>query len=262
MIGIGGRRRIRPMAVVGGCGEDVIEGSADGAAGERADGAETERGTARLVIVDDHDLFRSGLRAILGFEPDFEVVGEARDGREGVEMCRFLRPDVVLMDVHMPKMDGLEAAREICRLGLAASVMMLTIYDDEAYMLEALKAGASGYVLKQAPTEEISAAVRKVLDGEFPLSQTMTTRLLKMLAAEMREKESVAEPKSPLTRREIEVLRHLAQGKANRRIAADLFVSVGTVKNHVQKIIKKLEVADRTQAAVRAIELGIISPGE
>ena len=196
-----GHRRIRPRAMVGGCGEDV--------AGERVvHGArvepEMERETARLVIVDDHDLFRGGLRGILRVEPDFEVVGEARDGREGVEICRFLRPDIVLMDVHMPGMDGLEAAREIYRRGLAASIMMLTVYDDEAYMLEAFKVGASGYVLKQAPTEEISAAIRKILDGEFPLSQTMTTRLLKRLAAEMREQKIPIAPPNPLTRREIE----------------------------------------------------------
>ncbi len=254
------RRRTSPLAMVGGCGEDVVE---ERVVHEAKIEPEMEREVARLVIVDDHDLFRGGLRAILGWEPDFEVVGEARDGREGVEICRLLRPDIVLMDVHMPVMDGLEAAREIHELGLAASVMMLTIYADEAYMLEALKAGASGYILKQAPPEEISAAVRKVLDGEFPLSQTMTTRLLKRLAAEMREQEPPATaPSKPLTAREIEVLRHLAQGKANRKIAKELFISVGTVKNHVQKILAKLEAADRTQAAVKAIELGIISTSE
>ncbi len=255
-----GRRRIRPLAMVGGRDEEV---RGEERVHEAKIEPEMEREVARLVIVDDHDLFRSGLRRILGWEPDFEVVGEARDGREGVEVCRFLRPDIVLMDIHMPGMDGLEAARDIHELGLAASVMMLTIYDDEAYMLEALKAGASGYILKQAPTDEISAAVRKVLEGEFPLSQTMMTRLLKRLAAEMREQKApAATPSKPLTAREIEVLRLLAQGKANRKIAKELFISVGTVKNHVQRIIAKLEVSDRTQAAVKAIELGIISPGE
>ncbi|MBA2692073.1 MAG: response regulator transcription factor [Rubrobacter sp.] len=216
---------------------------------------------ARLVIVDDHDLFRSGLRTILLMEPDFEVVGEARNGREGVEMCRFLCPDLVLMDVHMPGMDGLEAAREIRRQNLPASVMMVTAHDDEDYLMEALKAGASGYILKHAPPSQISTAVRKALEGEFPLNRDLTTRLLRRLAHEMRESEGSRlpeKPTSPLTAREIEVLRLLAKGNTNRDIARELVISLGTAKNHVQHIIAKLEVADRTQAAVKAIELRLL----
>lgn len=257
------RRHPRSLAMVDERGEEVVCGEERVHEGNTE--SDVEKETARIVIVDDHDLFRSGLQEILRREPGIEVVGEARDGRDGVEVCRFLRPDLVLMDVHMPVMDGLEATREIHRRGFAVSVMMITVHDDEDYLFEAMKAGASGYVLKQAPPGEISTAVRKALEGEFPLNRDLTTRLLLRLAAETRETEqkgASAAPKHPLTPREIEVLRHLAQGKTNRDIARELFISVGTAKNHVQRIIAKLEVADRTQAAVKAIELGILSPGE
>ena len=213
---------------------------------------------ARLVIADDHELAREGLRAMLENEPDLEIVGEASTGREALEVCRQLQPDLVLMDVRMPDMDGLVAAQSIKEEWPRISVLAITLSEDPDYLLRALKVGVAGYVLKDASRADVVAAVRRALGGESPLDQRLSVQLLRRLAEETR---APAAPSGPaLTPREQEVLRLVAEGKTNAAIAERLFVSVGTVKVNVERIIDKLGVSDRTQAAVRAIELGLISP--
>ena len=220
--------------------------------------ADSRSRPARLVIADDHELAREGLRAILENEPDLEIVGEASTGREAIEVCRHLQPDLVLMDVRMPDMDGLAAAQAIKEEWPRISVLAITLSEDPDYLLRALKVGVAGYVLKDASRADVVAAVRRALGGESPLDQRLSVMLLRRLADETR---APAAPSGPaLTPREQEVLRLVAEGKTNAAIAQQLFVSVGTVKVNVERIIDKLGVSDRTQAAVRAIELGLISP--
>jgi DNA-binding NarL/FixJ family response regulator len=211
---------------------------------------------------------------MLAGEPDLEVIGEAANGREALELCRRFKPELVLMDVRMPEMDGLEATWAITREFPVTSVIMVTIHENSDYLFEALKVGAAGYVLKDATQEEMITAVRQVLVGESPLNPALAARLLRQLVGEHNEERPGGGPpsedpkKSPesqqpfaeaLTGREIEVLGLLAQGHTNREIAQNLVLSSGTVKVHVQRIIRKLRVSDRTQAAVRAIELGLVS---
>jgi len=213
---------------------------------------------ATVVVADDHDLARAGLCAMLTAEPDLVVVGEARDGAEALELCRLHAPDVVLMDVRMPVLDGLAATRAIKAEMPAISVIIVTIYENPDYLFQALKAGAAGYVLKDATQQQLITAVRQVLRREFLLNPVVMTQLLGRLANEIPQaRPSLAER---LTPRETTVLRSLAKGHTNREIAAELGVAVGTVKAHVERIIGKLAVSDRTQAAVRAIELGLLSP--
>lgn len=220
---------------------------------------------ARVLVADDHALLRSGIRTVLGSLPDLEVVGEAADGMEAVELSRKLRPDLVLMDVGMPGMDGLEATREIKREQPGVSVLMFTAHPNPDYLLDALRAGASGYVLKTARIEEISDAVRRVLRDESPLDQGLTRHLLQRLMDEGSPRGDPPEtlgtkgPKAALTARETAVLRRLAAGKTNRGIAHEMHLSLSTVKRHIERIIAKLDVSDRTQAAVRAAELGLLS---
>ena len=217
---------------------------------------------ARLVVVDDHDLVRSGLKRLLSDQEDFEVVGEAANGREAVELCRLLKPNLVIMDVRMPEMDGLSATREIRRRFADVSVLLLTTYENEDYLLEAIRAGAAGYVLKDAPESQLITAIRKVLDGEPTLNRRLATELLRRLATEVGDRSTKSKPADlaePLTSRELEVLRLLALGYTNRQIAQELVISLGTVKNHVEHIRAKLGVSDRTQAVVRALEYGIIT---
>lgn len=221
---------------------------------------------ARLVIVDDHDLVRDGLKAMLSVEQDMEVVGEASDGADALSLCQKLKPDLALMDVRMPKIDGLAATRTLKRHLPQMSVLILTVHENQDYMLEAVRAGASGYVLKDTPREELTTAIRKVLEGEAILNQDLATRLVQHFALEIQDNpEPPSDPESvkirdSLSNREREVLVHLARGQTNRTIAAELFISVGTVKNHVEHIFNKLEVSDRTQAVVRAFELNIVPP--
>ncbi len=224
-----------------------------------------EARTARLIVADDHALLRSGIRSMLAGEPDLEVIGEAADGLEALELCRRLRPDLVLMDVRMPRMDGLAATRAIKEEFPHTSVVMVTMQDDPDYLFEAVIAGAAGYVLKGATPDQLTEAVRQVLDGEFLLDQRLTVDLLKSLAERQKSSSPVGAgntpepPLEPLTPRETEILQLLAQGATNPQIAQELVVSPGTVKNHVRHIITKLEVSDRTQAAVRAVELGLLT---
>ena len=283
---------------------------------------------ARLLIADDHALVREGLRTVLSGEDGIEVIAEANDGQQALDVCRELMPDLVLMDVRMPLMDGLEATRKIKQEMPKTSVMMVTMRENPDYLFEAVKAGAAGYVLKDASGERLLSAVRRTLEGESPLNQELAMRLLVSLAREsggsseegtgggLGERSGRASPGASgttpeegsrevgeplashpaatapetsqpeathpgahragsgrsgwsrgteqmenLTPREVEVLRLLSQGQTNPQIAQNLLVSRGTVKIHVQHIISKLGVSDRTQAAVRAIEAGLLGAG-
>ncbi|MBA2714947.1 MAG: response regulator, partial [Rubrobacteraceae bacterium] len=220
---------------------------------------------SRLLIADDHLLAREGLRTILADEPDLEVVGEAADGGEALELCHFMRPDLVLMDVRMPQMNGLAATRALKAEDGACNVLMLTTYEDPDYLFEAVRAGAVGYITKDAGKRELLGAVRGALGGGRPLNQDLAMQLLCRLACENgRTGEASTELPGPLTdvltRRELEILRLLARGQTNREISRSLIVSPATIKVHVEHILAKLGVSDRTQAAVRASEAGLLDP--
>ena len=201
-------------------------------------------------------------------EPGMEVVGEATNGRESVKMCDELRPDIVLMDVRMPEMDGLTATREIKHRHPTICVLIVTTHENPDYLLEAIKVGAAGYVLKDSSRQQLISSVNRALNGESPLDQELAAELLRRMAKLDGERQDPA-PARPrrrakrelpdsLTPREREVLRLLAPGRPNKEIAEILVVSPGTIKNHVQKIIRKLGVSDRTQAAIRAFEAGLL----
>lgn len=230
-----------------------------------AGGSDRGAEPSRLLIVDDHDFVRSGIKVMLSGERGLQIVGEAANGLEALELCRKTQPDLVLMDVRMPKMDGLVTTRAVKQKFPGISVLILTMHEKENYLLEAIKAGAAGYVLKDAPRKELITAIRKVLDGETTLNRKLATKLLQRLAnetqgaAETRLRPERTKLARPLTPREVEVLGLMAQGRTNREIAQSFVISVGTVKNHVEHIIAKLEVSDRTQAVVRALELGVIT---
>jgi DNA-binding NarL/FixJ family response regulator len=289
---------------------------------EEASRETTPLQVARLLIADDHALVREGLRTMLSGEEGIEVIAEAKDGRQALTLCRELHPHLVLMDVRMPVMDGLEATKRIKDEMPKTSVMMVTMHENPDYLFEAVKAGAAGYVLKDASGERLLSAVRRTLEGESPLNQELAMRLLRRLSRESgvtskegtggrpgersgrappgasgttpeegtteegeplasRPEATGSETSQPdvshpgahqagsgqsreveqiasLTPREVEVLKLLSQGQTNPQIAQNLLVSRGTVKIHVQHIISKLGVSDRTQAAVRAIESGIL----
>ena len=228
--------------------------------------ARSEATPARLLIADDHALLRTGMRAMLETEPDLVVVGEAKNGREAVELCRELLPDLVLMDLSMPEMGGIEATRAIKAEFPRTGVLVLTAHADQEMLLETIKAGAAGYVLKGVGPEELVGVVRATLGGESPVDQELVMRLVRRLAQEAPPPSgpppSAArrEEPQPLTSRELGVLRLLSAGKTNRQIAEELRLSLSTVKRHLERIISKLEVSDRTQAAVKAVELGLIDP--
>lgn len=223
----------------------------------------------RLVVADDHELVRSGLISMLIREPDLEVVGEASTGLQAIDLCRDMGPELVLMDVRMPEMDGLTATREIKKELPDISVLIVTTHDDPDYLLEALKAGAAGYILKDAPRKQLLNAIRRVVNGESPLNQELATQLIRRLAEELQpETQPASGPEKQrssslesLTGRELEVLQLLARGQSNPEIARNLVISRGTAKIHVQHIITKLGVSDRTQAVVRAIEMGLLPTG-
>ena len=213
-------------------------------------------GPARLVIADDHELSRAGLRAMLTGQRGLEVVGEAANGREALALCRRLQPDLALIDVRMPEMDGLATCRSIKQECPATSVILITVYEKSEYLIEALKAGAAGFLLKDITQPELITSIRRVLRRESLLNSEVVVRLLGHLDGETSSREELL-PKQ-LSEREYEVLRLLVQGKTNPEIAQQLTISVGTVKIHVEHILAKLRVSDRTQAAVRAIELGLL----
>lgn len=218
----------------------------------------TQGGPARLIIADDHEFTRIGLRSMLEDEPDLALVGEATDGHEAVELCRQLRPDLALLDIRMPNLDGLAATRAIKAVDPRISVMIVTIHEDPDYLLQAIKAGVAGYILKDASRRTFLTAVRQVLRGETFVNGKLTVELVQRLTApsEIPEQPAV----EPLTPRERDVVRLIAQGQTNREIGRNLAISIGTVKTHIEHIIGKLGVSDRTQAAVRAVELGLLEP--
>jgi DNA-binding NarL/FixJ family response regulator len=215
-----------------------------------------------VVIVDDQELMRAGFTMILNAQPDFEVVGEAEDGRAGVEVCRQVRPDIVMMDIRMPEMDGIEATRLITDdPNIDTKVLVLTTFDLDEYVYAAVRAGASGYLLKDTPPQELLAALRVIADGNALLSPSVTKRLIEEFARQP-EIESIESPQiADLTERELEVLRLLASGLSNREIAAELYIGEATAKTHVSRVLTKLGVRDRVQAVVLAYEAGVVRPG-
>jgi len=215
----------------------------------------------RVLIADDQELVRTGFRVILDAEPDLEVVGEAGDGRETVELVPQKRPDVVLMDIRMPNLDGIEATRRITALPRAPRVLMLTTFDLDEYVYEALRAGASGFLLKDAGADELLHAVRVVAAGEALLSPSITRRLIADYARRPPASEQPA-ALVELTPRELEVLRLLARGLSNGEIARELVLGEATVKTHVARVFQKLDLHDRAQAVVLAYETGLVIPGD
>jgi DNA-binding NarL/FixJ family response regulator len=219
--------------------------------------------TIRLVLADDQPLVRSGFRLILEAEDDLRVVGEAGDGEEAVAATQRLQPDIVLMDVQMPNVDGLEATRRIARSGHVGSrVLMLTTFERDDYVFEALRAGASGFMLKNATLEELVRAVRIVAAGEALLAPSVTRRVIADYAQRPARARSTDNGLDQLTERELEVLRLLATGKSNSELAAHLYLGEGTIKTHVSHVLGKLGLRDRVQAVVFAYESGLVEPGE
>ena len=214
----------------------------------------------RVLVVDDQRLVREGVASLLALEPGIEVVGTAADGREAVEQAVALRPDVVLMDVRMPVADGVEATVAVRRRAPDARVVMLTTFDDEDYVVRALRAGASGYLLKDLPSDELARAVRLAHAGVAQFDPAAVGRLVAALHRPPPDPDGqlVATVRTGLTLREVEVLRLLARGATNREIAARLVVSEGTVKNHVSHILARLGLRDRTQAALHARDQGLV----
>jgi len=214
----------------------------------------------RVLLADDQRLVRSGFRMILGADPELEVVGEANDGVEAVSAARELSPDVVLMDVRMPRVDGIEATRQIGMMAEPPRVLVLTTFDLDEYVFAALRAGASGFLLKDAPEAQLLAAIRIVADGGSLFAPAVTRRLIERFA-------DLGQPAAPplavdaLTAREVEVLHLLARGRSNAEIAAELVVSEHTVKTHVAHVLGKLGLRDRIQAVILAYECGLVRPG-
>jgi DNA-binding NarL/FixJ family response regulator len=218
----------------------------------------------RVVLVDDQMLLRVGFRMILEAEPDIEVIGEAGDGAEGVAVAAATTPDVVLMDVRMPGVDGIAATEQIVATGSTARVLILTTFDLDEYVFAGLRAGASGFLLKDAPPGDLLHAVRTVAAGDAVLAPSATRRLIDRftdVAAGPTHAAATDDALSELTEREREVFRLVAAGRSNKEIAGELFVSEGTVKVHVSRLLTKLGLRDRVQAVVLAYEAGIVVPG-
>jgi DNA-binding NarL/FixJ family response regulator len=217
----------------------------------------------RVLVVDDQALVRTGFSMILGAEPDIEVVGDVADGALAVEAARRLRPDVVLMDIRMPVMDGVEATRMIAGPDVAEpqKVLILTTFDLDEYVFDALRAGASGFLLKDTPPEELAAAVRVVAAGDALLAPSITRKLVAQFASQPEPEPVVTADLQQLTDREREVLVLMARGLSNGEIAGELIVGETTVKTHVGRILMKLHLRDRVQAVVLAYETGLVRPG-
>jgi DNA-binding NarL/FixJ family response regulator len=217
----------------------------------------------RVLIADDQALVRAGFRMILDAEEDLDVIGEASDGSEAVEQARRLAPDVVLMDIRMPELDGIEATRRVVAAGgdTPSRVLMLTTFDLNEYVYEALRAGASGFLLKDVPPEELAAGIRVVARGDALLAPSITRRLIEEFVRSGPMTTSRPAALDELTARELEVLQLIARGLSNAEIAKELFVSETTVKTHVAHVLMKLGLRDRVQAVVLAYEAGVVQPG-
>jgi DNA-binding NarL/FixJ family response regulator len=216
----------------------------------------------RVAIVDDQALMRDGFAMILDAQPDMEVVGDAENGRTGVELCQRTRPDVVLMDIRMPVLDGIEATRLIVgSAALPTRVLVLTTFDLDEYVYGAMRAGASGYILKDTPAKDLVAAVRVIARGDALLSPSVTRRLIEEFARRPEAGAALAALPGDLTDREREALELLAHGLSNREIAAAMYIGEATAKTHVSRLLTKLGVRDRVQAVVMAYESGLVRPG-
>ena len=214
----------------------------------------------RVLIADDQPLVRDGLAAIIGADPELELVGEAENGREAARLARELAPDVVVMDIRMPELDGIEATRAIHRApGIRTRILMLTTYDVDAYVYEALREGASGFLLKDAPRHQLLSAIRTIAAGETLLAPAVTRRLVERHLR--RPEASASGALGELTPREREILALVGRGLSNREIAEKLQVGESTVKTHVGRIFDKLDLRDRAQAVVLAYETGLVEPG-
>ena len=229
-----------------------------------AETADSPEGSVAVLIADDQALVRAGFRAILEEQPGIRVVGEAGDGRDAIDLVRRRHPDVALMDIQMPDIDGLEAARRI----LAetddehpVAILMLTTFDLNEYVYDALRAGASGFLLKDVLPEQLIAAVRVVAGGDALIAPTITKRLIEQFARSAPPRIAPARLQE-LTPRELEILIHVARGMSNGEIAEELVLSQATVKTHVKRVLAKLDVRDRVQAVVLAYEAGLVTPGE
>ncbi|MCW8383224.1 response regulator [Streptomyces justiciae] len=216
-----------------------------------------EPATVRVLVVDDQQLIRDGIAALLSIRPGITVVGTAVNGREAVAKAVELRPDVVLMDVRMPELDGVEAVAVLCDRAPKCRVVMLTTFDDEEYVVRALRAGAGGYLLKDLPAEELAHAIRLAHAGVTQLDASVAGRLAAALPAPA-PAAGPAAVAAGLSPREIDILRLVARGRTNREIAAQLYLSEGTVKNHISRILTRLALRDRTQAALHARDLGLL----
>lgn len=218
--------------------------------------------TIRVAIVDDQALMRGGFTVILDAQPDIDVVGDAENGRVGVELCRRTRPDVVLMDIRMPVLDGIEATRLITSDdAVDTKVLVLTTFNLDEYVYAALRAGASGYLLKDTPAKELVAAVRVIAEGDALLSPSVTRRLIEEFAHQPEPEVVTTTLPDDLTDREREALELLAHGLSNREIAARMYIGEATAKTHVSRLLTKLGVRDRGQAVVLAYQSGIVRPG-
>jgi DNA-binding NarL/FixJ family response regulator len=214
----------------------------------------------RVLIADDDDLMRAGLVELLSGEPGIEIVGEASTGREAVERARRLRPDVVLMDVRMPDLDGIGATRELTRAAPGVKVLILTTFEQDDYVFGALRAGASGFLLKRARPEELIAAVRTIARGDSLLSPSVTRLVIDRMAQQPMPELADQAKLTLLTRREREVLEQVASGLSNREIATKLYVEESTIRSHVKRILMKLELRDRVQIVIFAYETGMNRP--
>jgi DNA-binding NarL/FixJ family response regulator len=219
--------------------------------------------TIRVLLVDDEAMIRTGLRMVLEAESDIEVVGEAGDGAQAVTAAATLRPDVVLMDVRMPRLDGLAATQQILAANPAVKVVVLTTFNEDSYVRDALRLGASGFLLKVAPPERLVDAIRVAVNGDALIDPLVTRQVIAALAYNMPDPLAADSPPAlgQLTVREAEVLRMLARGRSNAEIAADLVVGDATVKTHVARVLMKLGLRDRVQAVIYAYEHGLVQPG-
>lgn len=208
----------------------------------------------KILLVDDQNLIRQGLKALLELEPDLQIVGEAENGQVAIECTKLLKPNVVLMDIRMPVMDGVKATQEICQQFPQVNILVLTTFDDDTYVAKAIDAGAKGYLLKDTPSEEIAAAIRAVDRGYTHLAPGMMQKIMsnRAISAAVRPEHELPPALIELTPRELEVLKLIATGANNREIARELYISEGTVKNHVTNLLNRLNLRDRTQAAILA----------